>query len=91
MSYTNEKPTKLSTHRAILRGPSHGLAVYAKPRNLVYEGKLIEVEYYPNLQYVAVSYAWDPSSEWVQWFGRKVTTQALHIVDHPSHEAAHLD
>lgn len=61
--------------------PSHGLAVYAKPRNLVHEGKLIEVEYYPDLQYVAVSYAWDPSSEWVQWFGRKVTTQALHIVD----------
>ncbi|KAF4577430.1 hypothetical protein EYR36_005418 [Pleurotus pulmonarius] len=64
------------------RSGGHGqVAAYARPHNLVYEGKLIEVGGYPDLQYIAVSYAWDPSSVWVQWFGRKVTTQALRIVD----------
>ncbi|TBU24575.1 heterokaryon incompatibility protein-domain-containing protein [Dichomitus squalens] len=55
-------------------------AALARPRNLILNGRLIEVPQEPNrehIPYIAVSYTWDPDPELVKWEGRRVTTQAL--------------
>ncbi|KAI0774832.1 heterokaryon incompatibility protein-domain-containing protein, partial [Trametes elegans] len=54
----------------------------ARPRNLIQNDTLIEVDQDPNtptIPYIAVSYTWDPDPTLCQWHGRPVTTQALGI------------
>ena len=55
---------------------------YARPRNLVLDGALIDVSQHQlgsTLPYIAVSYTWDPDPKFEHWCGRRVTQQALTI------------
>ncbi|KAF9459407.1 heterokaryon incompatibility protein-domain-containing protein [Collybia nuda] len=59
-----------------------GSGTYARPRTLVHNGILVDaIHEYPDLPYIAVSYTWHPEPEWTIFDGRRVTQQAVHIIE----------